>query len=69
MVRYPKMLTALTDLLDIKTHPAAVVVQAWRVLQNFVSGMDEIKVPPLCRLYAASLLALCWLFAGSLLPL
>jgi len=44
MIKYPKMLMALTDLLDMDKHPQTVVVQAWRVLQNFVSGMEEIKV-------------------------
>jgi hypothetical protein len=44
MIKYPKMLMALTDLLDMDKHSQTVVVQAWRVLQNFVSGMEEIKV-------------------------
>ena len=44
MIKYPKMLVALTRLLDLDTHPQDVVVQAWRVLQNWVSGMEEVKV-------------------------
>jgi len=44
MVKYPKMLIALTDLLDMDKHAHDVVKQAWRVLQNFVSGVEEIKV-------------------------
>jgi hypothetical protein len=44
MMKYPMMLTALTELLDMDKHPQDVVVQALRVFQNFVSGMEEIKV-------------------------
>ena len=44
MIKYPEMLMALTQLLDMDKNEIRVVVQAWRVLQNFVSGVEEIKV-------------------------
>jgi len=44
MIKFPGMLTALTQLLDVNAHPHNVPIQAWRVLQNCVSGIDEVKV-------------------------
>jgi len=44
MIKFPGMLTALTQLLDVTAHPHNVPIQAWRVLQNCVSGIDEVKV-------------------------
>jgi len=43
MIKHNGMLSALTHLLS-DDHSAKVQVQAWRVLQNCVSGIDEVKV-------------------------